>query len=220
LVNPLDSLPRNFYLDTSILITPLRVDYQASPAQNRTIFCALVFPTFGIKFIIALHFKNYYRYSGRRSFYNSYRGNREMKYFNVLVIALNLVLALTSLAAVAAEAPASKEHLVMQVSDADPGKWNLALNNAKNLQQAYGADKIEIEIVTYGPGVNMLKLDSVVANRIEEAKQAGVAIVACQNTMRGMKLTESDMLPNTSYVPAGVVEIIKKQREGYAYIRP
>ena len=143
-----------------------------------------------------------------------------MKYINALTVALTLTLALTSLATVAAETPATKEHLVMQVSDADTGKWNLALNNAKNLQQAYGADKIDIEIVTYGPGVNMLKLDSVVANRIDEAKQAGVAIVACQNTMRNMKLTEADMLPNTSYVPAGVVEIVKKQRDGYAYIRP
>ena len=142
-----------------------------------------------------------------------------MKHVYILVV-FTLSLAMTSLNTLGAEAPASKEHLVMQVSDADPGKWNLALNNAKNLQQAYGADKIDIEIVTYGPGVNMLKLDSVVANRIDEAKQAGVAIVACQNTMRNMKLTEADMLPNTSYVPAGVVEIIKKQREGYAYIRP
>ena len=49
-------------------------------------------------------------------------------------------------------------------------------------------------------------MDSTVANRIDEAKQAGIAIVACQNTMRSMKLTEADMLPNTSYVPSGVVE--------------
>lgn len=143
-----------------------------------------------------------------------------MKYINVLAVALTLSLVLASLDSVAAEAPATKEHLVMQVSDADPGKWNLALNNAKNAQQDYGADKIEIEIVTYGPGIGMLKSDSPIAKRIEEAKQTGITIVACQNTMRAMKLTESDMLPNTSYVPSGVVEIIKKQREGYAYIRP
>ena len=143
-----------------------------------------------------------------------------MKYINALTVALTLSLALTSLATVAAEAPATKEHLVMQVSDADPGKWNLALSNAKNVQQDYGADKIEVEIVTYGPGIGMLKSDSAVAKRIEEAKQTGITIVACQNTMRAMKLTESDMLPNTSYVPSGVVELIKKQREGYAYIRP
>lgn len=116
--------------------------------------------------------------------------------------------------------PTAKEKLVIQVSDADTGKWNLALNNAKNVQQAYGADKVAIEIVTYGPGIGMLKLDSVVANRIDESKKAGIEIVACQNTMKNMKLTADDMLPNTSYVPSGVVELMKKQKEGSEYIRP
>ena len=141
-----------------------------------------------------------------------------MKNISILAVALSLTLA--SLNTVAAEAPATKEKVVIQVSDADTAKWNLALSNAKNVQQAYGADKVDIEIVTYGPGIGMLKSDSVIAKRIDESKQSGIAIVACQNTMKGMKLTSADMLPNTSYVPSGVVEIIKKQKEGYAYIRP
>jgi intracellular sulfur oxidation DsrE/DsrF family protein len=144
----------------------------------------------------------------------------EMKYINVLAVALTLLLPLTSFNAIAADAPATKEKLVIQVSDGDASKWSLALNNAKNAQQDYGADKIDIEIVTYGPGIGMLKSDSTVAKRIEEAKQTGIILVACQNTMRAMKLTESDMLPNSSYVPSGIVEVIKKQRAGYTYIRP
>jgi len=143
-----------------------------------------------------------------------------MKYINVLSAALVLSLSIASLNTAAAETPSAKEKLVIQVSDGDAGKWNLALNNAKNVQQAYGADKVDVEIVTYGPGINMLKLDSSVANRIDESKKAGVSIVACQNTMKNMKLTNDDMLPNTSYVPSGVVEIMNKQREDYAYIRP
>lgn len=117
-------------------------------------------------------------------------------------------------------APATKEKVVMQVSDADPAKWNLALNNVKNVQQMMGADKVDAEIVVYGPGIAMLKMDSSVAGRIEEAKKANVKIVACENTMKAMKLTKEDMLPDSSYVPAGVVEIMMKQKEGYAYIRP
>jgi intracellular sulfur oxidation DsrE/DsrF family protein len=143
-----------------------------------------------------------------------------MKHLNILAIALALTLSFSSLDTLAAEAPAAKEKLVMQVSDADTGKWNLALNNAKNVQQAYGADKVDIEIVTFGPGIAMLRSNSVSAKQIEEAKQTGINIVACQNTMKGMKLTQDDMLPNTSYVPSGVVEIMKKEKEGYAYIRP
>jgi len=143
-----------------------------------------------------------------------------MKYFNILAAAIALSLSMTSFNATASEAHATKERVVIQVSDADAGKWNLALNNAKNVQTAFGADKVDIEIVTYGPGIGMLKMDSVVANRVDESKKAGIAIVACQNTMKAMKLTDADMLPNSSYVPSGVVELIKKQGQGYAYIRP
>ncbi|MGA8862744.1 MAG: DsrE family protein [Gallionella sp.] len=143
-----------------------------------------------------------------------------MKYFNILTAAFVLSLSLASFNATASATPSTKERVVIQVSDADAGKWNLALNNANNVQQAIGADKVDIKIVTYGPGIGMLKMDSPIANRIDQSKKAGIAIVACQNTMRHMKLTDADMLPNTTYVPSGVVEILKKENEGYGYIRP
>jgi uncharacterized protein len=118
----------------------------------------------------------------------------------------------------AADPPANK--VVMQVSDNDPAKWNLALNNAKNLQADLGASNVAIEIVAYGPGINMLKMDSAVAGRIDEALASGVGVAACENTMRSAKLAKPDMLNGIGYVPAGVVEIMKKQQQGWAYIRP
>ena len=115
---------------------------------------------------------------------------------------------------------AAKNRLVMQVSDADPGKWNLALNNAKNVQTDLGAKNVEIEIVAYGPGIGMLKAESVVGNRIGEAVAGGVKVVACENTMHNMKLTKADMLNGIDYAPAGVVEIMQRQQQGWAYVRP
>lgn len=144
-----------------------------------------------------------------------------MKYIKLVVIAFAFFLSFASLHGCSSmKSSSTKERVVLQVSDADPAKWNLALNNAKNVQQMLGADKVDAEIVVYGPGIGMLKADSVVANRIEDTKNANVKIVACENTMKGMKLSKDDMLPNTSYVPAGVVELMNKQKEGYAYIRP
>ena len=129
------------------------------------------------------------------------------------------------LAAVLAVAPAfaqstAANRVVMQVSDADPGKWNLALNNARNLQTDLGAANVEIEIVAYGPGIGLLKADSVVGKRIGEALGSGIKIAACENTMRGQKLAKSDMLGGISYVGAGVVEIMQRQQQGWAYLRP
>jgi len=134
----------------------------------------------------------------------------------VTVAALVSVAALPT--AAAAQTPDSR--VVIQVSDADPGKWNLALNNAKNLQTDLGAKNVDIEIVAYGPGIGMLKADSVVGNRIGEALGAGVKVIACENTMRGQKLEKPDMLNGIGYVPAGVVEIMRRQQEHWAYLRP
>ena len=115
---------------------------------------------------------------------------------------------------------ASPNRVVIQVSDNDPAKWNLALNNARNLQADLGANNVEVEIVAYGPGIGMLKLDSPVAGRIDEATAAGVKIVACEITMKGQKLARADMLNAVGYVPAGVVELMSRQQQGWAYIRP
>lgn len=113
-----------------------------------------------------------------------------------------------------------KHRIVIQMSDADPARWNLALNNAKNLQDDVGAANVEIELVAYGPGIGMLKMESPTAQRIADATRAGVKVLACENTMRAQKLTRDDMHPAISYVPAGVTEIMKKQGEGWAYLRP
>ena len=110
--------------------------------------------------------------------------------------------------------------VVVQVSEADPARWNLVLNNVKNLQDDLGAKNVAIEIVAYGPGIGMLKFDAPTNSRVSEALKSGVAVQACENTMRNQKLAQADMHPGISYVPAGVVQIIKRQQEGWAYLRP
>src|SRR5512142_2229572 len=89
---------------------------------------------------------------------------------------------------------AGPERVVMQVSDAEPAKWNLAFNNARNIQADLGAKNVEIEIVAYGPGIGMLKNGSAVSQRIDVATLAGVKVVACENTMHAQKLSKGDML--------------------------
>lgn len=123
-----------------------------------------------------------------------------------------------AIAAPAAAAETAK--MVIQVSDNDPAKWNLALNNAKNIQKDLGKANVELEIVAYGPGINMLKAESEVGNRIGEAMESGVKVLACQNTMRNQKLVKEDMLASIAYVPAGVIEIMQRQHQGWAYLRP
>jgi len=138
----------------------------------------------------------------------------------VVVLALPAVSVAADVAAGPAAVAGAKHKVIFQVSDNDPRKWNLALNNVKNVQDDLGKDNVEVELVAYGPGLPMLKLESEVANRISDALGQGVKIIACENTMTNTKTTRADMLPNIGYVKAGVVELMEKQQQGWAYIRP
>ena len=115
---------------------------------------------------------------------------------------------------------AAASKVVIQVSDGDAAKWNLALNNARNVQHDLGADKVNIEIVAYGPGIDMLTADSSVAERVDAAVKSGVQVSACENTMAAKKLTKADMNPSIGYVPSGVVEIMRREQAGWSYLRP
>lgn len=115
---------------------------------------------------------------------------------------------------------ASKQKVIFHVGDGDPAKWTVAFNNVFNVRKDLGAANVDIEVVAVNAGVGMLKLDSPEGNRIAEAMKGGVRVVACENSMRGQKLTREDLLPDIGYVQAGVVELMQRQKEGYAYIRP
>jgi len=114
----------------------------------------------------------------------------------------------------------TKQRLVVQVSDDSPKTWNQALNNAANVQKELGKENVDIRIVVYGNGIGMLKLDSVVGGRVKQAVDGGIAVVACENTMKGRKIAHADMLPYSGYVKAGIIEIMQRQRDGYVYVRP
>ena len=113
-----------------------------------------------------------------------------------------------------------KQKVVFQVSDNDPAKWNLALNNARNVQADLGKGNVQVEIVVYGPGLAMLRMDSPVSARLAQALDGNVGLVACENTMQNTKVVKADMYGGISYVQAGVTHIMKRQKEGWAYIRP
>ena len=119
----------------------------------------------------------------------------------------------------AAPAESAREQAIFGVSDADPQKWNLTLGNIGNAIDGLGANAADIELVVYGPGIAMLKKDSPVAEKLAAAQKNGVRIVACQNSMRGFHIEQADLAPGVGVVPSGVVELIRRQHAGYAYVR-
>ena len=113
--------------------------------------------------------------------------------------------------------------IVLQISDNNPFKQTLVLNVASNLIKAYGTDKVDIEIVAFGPGLRLLFAENANKGRIQGLSSEGVRFAACKNTIKGMskKLGHAPALnPNSVEVNAGVVRILDLIDGGYTLIKP
>ena len=119
-------------------------------------------------------------------------------------------------------------HVAIHVDQADPQVMNLALNNAQNVAAYYESigDEVTIEVVTYGPGLNMLVAGkSPVADRISvmSLEMDNISFAACGNTHAKMSEKAGKTVPllsEATMVTSGVVRLIELQENGYAYVRP
>ena len=118
--------------------------------------------------------------------------------------------------------------LVLQVNTNDPATMNLALNNATNVAQYYKdlGEKVAIEVVTFGPGLHMLRDDtSPVKARIETLALSTpeISFKACGNTQQNMQKAENkeiSIIPEATVVNSGVVRVMELQEQGWTYVRP
>ena len=118
--------------------------------------------------------------------------------------------------------------LILQVNTNDPAMMNLALNNATNVAQYYKdlGEKVTIEVVTFGPGLHMLRDDtSPVKARIKAIKESTPAISfkACGNTQENMHKVENKeipIIPEATIVKSGVVRVMELQEQGWSYVKP
>jgi uncharacterized protein len=128
----------------------------------------------------------------------------------------------------AKRASAATHKIAIQVNQNDKAVMDLALNNAKNVIDYYKSkgEKVAVEIVTYGPGLHMLRADtSPVKDRIAvmSLENANVTFAACGNTQANQSKAENKpvvLIGEAKVTPSGVVRLMELQKQGYAYLRP
>ncbi len=139
-------------------------------------------------------------------------------------IALLISLLVAPLLGIASEAkPFAEKHVVLQISDPNPFKQTLVLNVAGNILKHYGSDKVDVEIVAFGPGLRLLTLGNSNTKRIDALNSEGVRFSACKNTIKAFtkKLGHAPELnPVAVPVSAGVVRIMDLVDKGYILVKP
>ena len=147
----------------------------------------------------------------------------------ILRLALAALL-LAPLASVSLAADQKPHRVAIQVDQNDPQVMNLALNNATNVIEHYRArnEEVEVDIVTYGPGLHMFRADSSpVKDRLKRLKElafpGNVHFSACNNTKQSMEKAEGKDVPilsEATLAPSGVVRLMELQEKGWSYLRP
>ncbi|WP_024508310.1 hypothetical protein [Bradyrhizobium sp. ARR65] len=153
-------------------------------------------------------------------------------FFRTVVVALSSLIVVSAgrAADTRAHQSAKPHRLLIQIDQNDPAVMNLALNNANNVIEYYRSkgEEVAVDIVTYGPGLNMLRADtSPVQDRIKQLKGVAfpstIQFSACNVTKQGMEKKEGhaiDLVSDAVIVPSGVIHLMELQEKGWSYIRP
>lgn len=101
-------------------------------------------------------------------------------------------------------------------------RWDMAFGNIKNILNL--EPNTILEILIHGEPLKRLTITNAknldIYDELKSLTDRGLKIALCNNTMKKFNLKSEDMCPFTTIVPAGVIELAKKQEEGFSYIKP
>ena len=121
------------------------------------------------------------------------------------------------------DAAFAEHHLLLQISDRDQGKQALVLSVANNMLTVYGPDLIAVEVVAFGPGIDLVRGDSPNRTAVDSLIAQGVKFDVCLNTIETIE-RETGKRPYINEkarpVQAGVAQILSLVEKGYTLVRP
>jgi intracellular sulfur oxidation DsrE/DsrF family protein len=114
----------------------------------------------------------------------------------------------------------AKAHKVLfSVTSPDEKEWGLVIGNIRNLVAGLGEDTVDVEVVAFGPGLSLVVKGSPLEAELQALEGKHVKFVACQNAMRARKVTADDLQAGVGQVPAGIIEVVTKQEQGWTYVK-
>jgi intracellular sulfur oxidation DsrE/DsrF family protein len=119
--------------------------------------------------------------------------------------------------------PFAEHRIALQLSDNDPKKQSLVISIAYNLLKFYDPDKVAIEVVTFGPGIDLLRPDNSNRKLVESLVAQGVRFDVCLNTVDTIERETGrrpDIIPAATPVQVGVGQILSLTENGYTLVRP
>jgi intracellular sulfur oxidation DsrE/DsrF family protein len=119
--------------------------------------------------------------------------------------------------------PFAEHRIALQLSDNDPRKQGLVISVANNLLKFYDPDKVAIEVVTFGPGIDLLRPDNANRKLVESLVAQGVRFDVCLNTVDTIERETGkrpEIIAVATPVQVGVGQILALTENGFTLVRP
>ena len=119
--------------------------------------------------------------------------------------------------------PFAEHRIVLQLSDNDPRKQGLVLGVASNLMKFYDPDKVAIEVVAFGPGIELLRPENPNRKMVESLVAQGARFDICLNTVDTLERENGkrpEFIAAATPVQVGVAQILFLTENGYTLVRP
>jgi intracellular sulfur oxidation DsrE/DsrF family protein len=114
----------------------------------------------------------------------------------------------------------TKHRVVFHVNVDLEERWQEVLTNVENLQKTLGPEGVEIEVVAHGAGIGLVQSkNAALRDRVETIEKTGPVFAACSNTLHKRELTAADLTPGVKIVDSGIAEVVRRQEEGWSYVK-
>lgn len=108
--------------------------------------------------------------------------------------------------------------VVLHVNETE--KWPVAIANVSNLIKDVGEDQVRAALLANGVAVEVLRPGNELVVPLGQLAEQGVEVLACRNSLRSLGIAEGELPGFVQVVPAGITELVRRQQEGWAYVRP
>ena len=116
--------------------------------------------------------------------------------------------------------PPVRHRVVFDLAVSEPGSFQALLRNVANLRQALGPEGLEVRVVAYAGGLDLLLTPpGDLASQVDRLIGEGVGFYACQNSLRARRVGPQDLRPGSGTVDSGVAELVRLQERGFSYLK-
>lgn len=107
------------------------------------------------------------------------------------------------------------------INESDDSKIKMIIKNINNvLEDPRLKGKLHVELLAFGGGVELYKKTNPYEPLLIRLQNKGVVMVQCENTLKEKNISKNDLFDFVNYTPTANGEIILRQYEGWAIVKP